>query len=135
VKTTTVVHAFIVGLTTMAVSALSACSREESAPQTSAADQAGKDNSMAGMPMPEGDAASSATHTATGRIESIDQASSTVKIAHGEVPSLKWPAMTMDFKVEDPAVLATLKEGQAVEFTFSEKSAGAYAIAEIMPKQ
>jgi Cu/Ag efflux protein CusF len=140
VKKTTKVNALIVGLATIATAALSGCSREESgqqanAPQTSGADQASKDDSMAGMSMPDGDAAAGATHNAAGKIESIDHASSTVKIAHGEVPSLKWPAMSMDFKVEDPAVLGTLKEGETVNFSFSEKSTGTYTISQITSQQ
>ncbi|HEU4705551.1 MAG TPA: copper-binding protein, partial [Sphingomicrobium sp.] len=40
---------------------------------------------------------------------------------HGPVPSLKWPAMTMPFKLSDKALASGLQAGQAVEFDFVER--------------
>ena len=43
-------------------------------------------------------------------------------IAHGPVATLKWPAMTMDFKAANSALLADLKPGAAIDFEFVERS-------------
>ena len=56
-----------------------------------------------------------------------------VEIEHGPIASLKWPAMSMEFKVKDRAQLARLSKGQAVEFEFSEQGAGEFVIQRISP--
>ena len=74
-----------------------------------------------------------ANHRGEGRIEAVDSARSTVTLAHGPIASLKWPAMTMDFRVKDPALLRTLKPGQKIAFDIIEASAGEYIIVRIQP--
>lgn len=61
-------------------------------------------------------AAAPAAITATGVIKSVDAKAGTVKIHHGPIPALKWPAMTMDFKAS-PQALAAAKPGKSVTFT------------------
>ena len=78
-------------------------------------------------------APASTTHRGEGSIEAMDWAHATVTIAHGPIASLKWPAMTMDFRAEDPALLRPLKPGQKVEFEIVEGSAGEYVIVRIQP--
>jgi Cu(I)/Ag(I) efflux system periplasmic protein CusF len=58
------------------------------------------------------------THKASGTVTRVDQSNSKVTIAHGPVPSLKWPAMTMNFIVEDKALLGKLSSGKKVDFEF-----------------
>ena len=41
-----------------------------------------------------------------------------VKLAHGPITSLKWPAMTMNFKVKDRALMQEIKVDNVVTFTF-----------------
>jgi len=42
-----------------------------------------------------------------------------VKLAHGPITSLKWPAMmTMNFKIKDRALLQEIKVDNVVTFTF-----------------
>jgi len=101
-------------------------------------DPASNQESMKDMPMPETGSSQTSTsgvsaqaHMTRGTIESVDRAAGTVKIAHEAVPALNWPAMTMDFHVDDKQALAGLKEGDRIEFHFSEKSAGQYAITQI----
>ena len=57
-------------------------------------------------------------HKATGVVKSVDRNKSTVMLAHGPVPSLKWPAMTMSFAVKDKALLDKLPTGGKIEFEF-----------------
>lgn len=71
------------------------------------------------------------THATNGTIEGIDRARRAVTIAHEAIPSLKWPAMTMEFKVQSEGQLAGLRTGEAVKFSFVERPAGQYVIADI----
>ncbi len=73
------------------------------------------------------------THKGEGSIESVDLAQASVTINHGPIASLKWPAMTMDFKVKDPALLRTLKPGQSIAFEFVEAAAGEWTINRVQP--
>lgn len=74
-----------------------------------------------------------ASHHGEGSIEAMDWAHAKVTITHGPIASLKWPAMTMDFRVEDPELLRPLKPGQKVDFDIIEESAGEYVIVHIQP--
>lgn len=59
-----------------------------------------------------------AKHKASGTVKKVDPQAGTVTLAHGPVKSLKWPAMTMDFKVTDKAMLEKLTEGKKVKVEF-----------------
>ena len=58
------------------------------------------------------------THKAVGTVKKVDQAAGRVTLAHGPVPSLKWPAMTMGFGVKDKALFGKLAQDKKVEFEF-----------------
>ncbi|NTV95837.1 MAG: efflux RND transporter periplasmic adaptor subunit, partial [Thiobacillus sp.] len=60
--------------------------------------------------------AGGATWGGTARIVAADPKTGALTMEHDPIPALKWPAMTMDFKVAAPALLNGLKKGQAVEF-------------------
>lgn len=77
---------------------------------------------------------SSSSHRGEGIIEAIDVANTTVTLAHHPIASLAWPAMVMDFKVLDPALLRILKPGQKVAFEITEASPGEYVIVRIQSK-
>lgn len=64
---------------------------------------------------PAAEAAPSAR--ASGTVKAIDTVKGRVTLAHGAVPSLHWPAMTMDFAAT-PEQLQGLKVGDRVEFEF-----------------
>ncbi|PTQ76769.1 Cu(I)/Ag(I) efflux system membrane fusion protein [Nitrosomonas oligotropha] len=78
-------------------------------------------------------ASPSKTHRGEGTINAMDFAHATITLAHGPIASLQWPAMTMDFRVFDPALLRSLKPGQKVAFEITEESAGEYIIVHIQP--
>jgi Cu(I)/Ag(I) efflux system membrane fusion protein len=73
-------------------------------------------------------APAAALHKGTGRVEAVDAAAGTVEIAHAPIPSLGWPAMTMEFKVRDKAMLAGLRKGQSVEIEIAPAAPGEYVI-------
>jgi Cu(I)/Ag(I) efflux system membrane fusion protein len=72
-------------------------------------------------------------HKASGSIDSIDSKAGTLTLNHGAVATLKWPPMTMEFKVANPALLGGLQPGQAVNFEFVERQAGEYVVTAIAP--
>jgi Cu(I)/Ag(I) efflux system protein CusF len=59
-----------------------------------------------------------ASHTGTGVVQAVDTAKGSVTLDHDPIKSLNWPAMTMGFKVSDPKLLAKLKKGDKIQFTF-----------------
>lgn len=59
-------------------------------------------------------------HKATGKVTKIDRAAGAVTIDHEPVASMKWPSMTMAFKVKDKAMLDKVKQGAKVDFSFSQ---------------
>ena len=61
-------------------------------------------------------------HETTGRIEKLGDGG--VTLSHAPVPALGWPAMTMLFRVENPALLRGLKIGDRVTFAFDQPPAG-----------
>jgi len=73
-------------------------------------------------------------HRAEGVIKTVDAKSGIVSVAHGPVESLKWPAMTMDFKAANGALLADLKPGTGIGFEFVERSPGEWVITKVVPR-
>ena len=70
-------------------------------------------------------------HKAQGTVDALDLKAGTVSLNHGPVASLKWPAMTMEFKAANAALLAGLKTGQPVSFEFVERQPGEYVVTSI----
>lgn len=61
-------------------------------------------------------------HRATGRVEQISPTA--VTLSHEPVPSLQWPAMTMQFRLASPALASGIKTGDRVSFAFEQAQAG-----------
>jgi len=78
-------------------------------------------------------AAAAVGHKGRGSVESLDAKAGTVSLNHGAIESLKWPAMTMEFKVANPALLAGLKPGARVSFEFVERQPGEWVVTSIAP--
>lgn len=72
-------------------------------------------------------------HKAEGIIDSVDIETGTVSLNHGPVESLQWPAMTMAFKVANPALLKDLEPGARVSVEFVERQPGEWVITQITP--
>ncbi|WP_332767629.1 efflux RND transporter periplasmic adaptor subunit [Phenylobacterium sp.] len=73
---------------------------------------------------PEGDPhaghAAPALLEGAGRIEALSPVS--VTLSHGAIPGVGWPAMTMAFRLADPALARGLKVGDRVRFAFDQQS-------------
>src|SRR2546427_12521722 len=65
--------------------------------------------------------AEATTHKGVGTVKKVDPASGKVTIAHGPIPTMKWPAMNMTFTVKDKALLGKLSQDKKVEFEFVER--------------
>ena len=70
-------------------------------------------------------------HKAQGKVAGVDLKAGTLSLDHGPVASLKWPAMTMEFKAANSGLLEGLKTGQAVNFEFVERKPGDYVVTAI----
>jgi Cu/Ag efflux protein CusF len=78
-------------------------------------------------------AAKATGHHAQGKVEEVDVKAGTVSVSHGPVASLKWPAMTMEFKVANAALLKALKPGAIVQIEFVERGPGEWVITRVTP--
>jgi len=90
---------------------------------TSKTDSASTDKKSAG-----------AGHKVDGVVDSIDAKTGTLMVRHEPVATLKWPAMTMEFKAANEALLKGLKPGVAISFEFVERQPGEWVITSITPK-
>jgi Cu(I)/Ag(I) efflux system membrane fusion protein len=84
--------------------------------------------------MPASDAAKGpapAAHRGEGKLESIRK--DEITLSHGPVQSLKWPAMTMGFKVPASGLPKNLAVGDTVTFEFRQTKDGAFEITHIAP--
>jgi Cu(I)/Ag(I) efflux system membrane fusion protein len=75
-------------------------------------------------PIPESrpPAATPALYETRGRVEQITPTS--VTLSHEPVPAIGWPAMTMTFRLADPALAKGIKAGDGVAFGFDQPPAG-----------
>jgi len=82
---------------------------------------------------PRADATGAApVHTARGRVASIGNGE--ITLAHGPVPSLNWPSMTMTFGLSSPELARRVASGDTVDFTFVERD-GHYIVQDLRKAQ
>jgi Cu/Ag efflux protein CusF len=77
-------------------------------------------------------AADPKTFPGHGTVNSVDAAGGKVNLSHDPIKTLKWPKMTMDFTVQDPAMLKDIKPGMEVDFELM-KMTSTYRITKITP--
>jgi Cu(I)/Ag(I) efflux system protein CusF len=75
--------------------------------------QAAGEMAKKGMPMATSEAK---TGHATGVVTAVDHDAKTVTIQHGPIAGVGWPAMTMTFKANPPALTKGVKPGDKVAF-------------------
>lgn len=93
--------------------------------QAPAADAAAVRPALAAAP-------AAATPAADGEVRKIDKAQGKVTLRHGPIANLDMPGMTMVFKVADPKMLDSVKEGDKVKFT-ADKLNGAITVTTMEP--
>ncbi|SCB56659.1 Cu and Ag efflux protein CusF [Rhizobium aethiopicum] len=65
-----------------------------------------------------------------GVVNKVDVKAKKVTIKHEDLKNLDMPAMTMVFRVEDPALIDKLKEGSSIEFV-AERVNGKLMVTEV----
>jgi Cu/Ag efflux protein CusF len=106
---------FVLGLAGLTA----ACGQKAEAPAAPEANQAapaadaasGDAGNMAMAPS----AAAPIMAKAQGTVTAIDKAAGTITLAHGPIPEVQWPAMTMAFKAA-PAITDAARVGDKVDF-------------------
>lgn len=89
---------------------------------------------LGGMaPAPQSAKTGGAVHRAEATVDDVDARAGTVMLSHGQVASLKWPAMTMEFKVSNPALLNDLAPRSKVMVEFVERQPGEWVITDAKP--
>ena len=68
-----------------------------------------------------------------GEVRKIDKDTGKITIRHGPVPEFDMSAMTMVFRVADPALLDRLKGGDRIVFTMT-KAGGVFTVTEAEQK-
>ncbi len=77
-----------------------------------------------------GGASAAAVPLTDGEVRKVDKAARKVTIKHGAITNLDMPAMTMVFRVKDPAMLDQLKEGEKVKFA-ADKIDGTLTVTQV----
>ena len=75
----------------------------------------------------EAASADSTAPLASGEVKKVDKDAGKITIKHGPLENLGMPAMTMVFRVKDPAMLDQLKAGDKINF-LAEKWNGALTL-------
>ena len=71
--------------------------------------------------------------TTTGRIDAVNLADGKATVTHEPIPALGWPAMTMDFSLDDGLDASNMVAGSRVAFDFVDRGSGVFAIVGIRP--
>jgi len=78
-------------------------------------------------------ASAAKANAAEGKVVSADPKAALAIITHGPVKSLGWGGMTMEFKVADRALFATIRTGASIRFEFIEQPAGEWTVVRATP--
>ena len=70
---------------------------------------------------------------ATGTVNSVDAAQHKINLSHTPIPSIGWPAMTMDFAVAPSVDLTRVKPGSRVNFSIQKGKGGMYEVQTVQP--
>ncbi len=71
------------------------------------------------------------TYQSQGTIKKLT--SDSISIAHGAIPALNWPPMTMQFALAQGSALPAVKVGDKVSFTFVQSESG-YQLVSLTPQ-
>ncbi|MFD2365673.1 efflux RND transporter periplasmic adaptor subunit [Pseudoduganella sp. GCM10020061] len=88
---------------------------------------------MGAAPAHGKNAPAAGTHRGEGKVELVEK--DHVTLSHGPIASLKWPAMTMGFKIAPARLPKQLAVGDTVSFDLHRTSEGDYEIVRIQPAQ
>jgi Cu/Ag efflux protein CusF len=69
----------------------------------------------------------------SGMVNSVDPSGHKISLSHNAIPSIGWPAMTMEFAVAPSVDLGAAKPGAHVNFTMQRGGDGMYIIQSVTP--
>jgi len=107
--------------------ATAACSQPTSTPTSTGTASEAKMGEMAGTAQASGPIRS------TGVVTQVDAAAGTITFDHQAISAINWPAMTMQFHAENPAILHGIAVGDHVSFEL--KSASETSVVTMVQKQ
>lgn len=87
----------------------------------------------AGMNMETTTPASAGPITSVGTVTAVDTAAGTISLDHEPIAAISWPAMSMQFTAENPAILQGIAVGDRVSFEI--KSATETSVITSVQKQ
>ena len=67
-----------------------------------------------------------------GEVRKVDKEVGKITLKHDAIPNLEMPGMTMAFRVQEPAMLDKVKEGDKVRFA-ADKAGGTLTVTRIEP--
>lgn len=85
------------------------------------ASQPAAKSDMDAMQMSE-PAATAGPIRSTGTVTAVDAAAGTISLQHEPIAAINWPAMTMQFRAENPAILQGIAVGDRVAFELKSAS-------------
>ena len=85
-------------------------------------------------PTPASAARPAAAAMSEGEVRKVDREAGKLTLRHGPIASLDMPAMTMVFRVVDPRMLESLREGDKVRFAAA-RIDGAITLTRIEPSR
>ena len=65
---------------------------------------------------------------ATGTVNAIDLSAHKINVSHQPIPSIGWPAMTMDFAVAPSVDISRIKPGSRIDFSLEKGKDGMYQV-------
>lgn len=77
-------------------------------------------------------ASAAAASRSDGEVRKVDKAQGKLTLRHGPIANLDMPGMTMVFKVADPRMLESVKEGDKVKFS-ADRINGVFTVTAIEP--
>lgn len=82
------------------------------------------------------DTAATGLHRGLGKVNDVNAKTGEITLSHEPMPSIKWPAMTMEFLVAEGAMLDGINKGDVVEFDMrgTPDKDGNYVLERIAPK-
>lgn len=82
------------------------------------------------QPAPEAAAATAAVPLVAGEVKKVNKETGKLTIKHAPLANLDMPAMTMVFRVKDPAMLEKVKAGDKINFA-AERANGAITVTQL----
>lgn len=110
----------------LATVSLAACGQQQEA-QVAEATPAAQPSAEAAP----GSAPAAKAATGSGTVTAVDATAGTITIDHGAIPEVGWPAMSMAFKANPPALASQVRAGDKISFDVEIKDGAAAEVTAV----